>query len=364
MKISHSGLEKYQMCPKAYKLHYIDKYRPTTVKSSLFFGDALDKSLNALLEGRTDYEKIFIETLSKTKLKEIEVDVPKNPDIIYSNKDCDFDILIQEDFELIKAEFAKTKEDSHNYYIGIAEEKSRVGFENLNLEDKVFFNFMCWISLRRKGILMLSAYKEKILPKIKKVHSVQRMFLKEAGNVHFNGVLDLVAELEGYGTVILDHKTSSYRYDYESSFKKPQLIRYLYFLGEEFQTNKVGYIVFVKNIKKTKVKTCNKCGGDGSSTKHKTCPNEFNGSRCHGSYTETTTPEVDIQLLVKQISNNIQDLTIENTEQLIKSILISKENNCFPGNLNNCSNWYGGDCPYIDLCHKNRLTNLYKKENE
>ena len=69
---------------------------------------------------------------------------------------------------------------------------------------------------------------------------------------------------------------------------------------------------------------------------------------------QTIQPEVNVQIIVGEVSEHIQKMTLEalsETAQAIKA-------NVFPRNLNACDNQYGRPCPYRDLCWRGDSTGL------
>lgn len=99
MKLSHSAIDLYKKCGKAYKLRYKDKLTSKTKSSALFFGSALDEAFNYLLTHKDD-----IDVAEKTKEQfEIQWATQKNSvyemielklsnEIVYYNSD--FEIAI------------------------------------------------------------------------------------------------------------------------------------------------------------------------------------------------------------------------------------------------------------------------------
>ena len=49
-KLSFSQINKYNQCPRSYKLHYVDRLRERSATAYLAFGTAMDESLNAILK--------------------------------------------------------------------------------------------------------------------------------------------------------------------------------------------------------------------------------------------------------------------------------------------------------------------------
>lgn len=189
-RLSHSAIEKYESCGYKYYLHYILKYRSTKESSALLFGNALDEALNDMLAGKDSYHETFDSEWSKCATKEIE----------YYKSDLNVDLL--------------------------SEEETQLPFLEQN-----------FLSLRYKGHILLDAYFAEVLPKIKKVISVQGMMeltgYDDSGNPTedtITGKLDLIAMIEHPdGTVhhaLLDNKTTSEPYSKNSVQKKDQLALY------------------------------------------------------------------------------------------------------------------------------------------
>ncbi len=180
------------------------------------------------------------------------------------------------------------------------------------------------------------------------------MKLDNGGGDNFIGFVDLVADIDDHGTVIIDHKTSAMDYEPDSVLTSPQLAGYMHTLYPKYKTRKAGYIVFKKNIKKNRVKICSQCGHDGTGGRHKTCDNVISGKRCGGEWTETLTPEVVVQVIIDTIPERTEEIVLENMDLVNDGI----KNKVFTRNLNMCKNYYGGLCPYFNLCYKNKKEGL------
>ena len=46
----------------------------------------------------------------------------------------------------------------------------------LSADGKLIFNYISWFSMLRKGEMILNAYKEQILPRIKRIIGIQKYF--------------------------------------------------------------------------------------------------------------------------------------------------------------------------------------------
>lgn len=362
-ELSHSKLSRFQMCGYSYKLHYIDKIRPVVTHAALLFGSALDNALNILLtenDKENKSEREFEKSFTMAKINDKEVYLPTNISLVYSNSDYDSDLFTEADYSFITETIKELQLPQHTDYLEVYKQlydkKREQGFDSLKEEDKAFYNLMNWTCLRRKGFIMLTSYRKKVLPKLKKVHEVQRkVTLSNNDGDNIIGYVDLIAEVEGYERpIILDNKTSSIEYEADAVLTSPQLSLYTHILEPEYNTRMAGFIVLRKQIIKNKQKICSKCGHDGSGGRHKTCDNIIDGKRCNGEWIEKCFPEAAVQFLVDAIPEATEALVMENVDDINAAIKAGH----FTRNLSSCTNWYGGRCAHFGLCYKGSMEGL------
>lgn len=352
-KLSFSQTQRYQMCPRSYKYHYIERLRPNVQSGALAFGSAMDDALNNLLTSNTNPEDIFEKKFTYQEINGENTYVPTAENLVYANSDFDNDLLTKDDFsfveEKIKEGIISGSSNIMETYTLLRERKTKEGLGKFSTKDIKFYNLLNWLCLRRKGFLMIDAYRRKVLPKIERVHVVQEyVCLENAVGDKVIGYVDLVADIKGVGTVILDNKTSSMEYEEDAVLTSAQLALYTHCLSEKFNTRKAGYIVMKKAISKNRKKICKVCGNDGSGARHKTCNAEVEGKRCGGEWDETIDPDVYIQILIDEVPATTENIVMENIDSINEAIKCNQ----FHRNLNSCNNWYGGKCPYIDMCYK------------
>jgi len=215
-RLSFSAREKYEQCGYKYYLHYIMRYRSSLQSSALVFGNALDLSLNSLLEGKDDYHSVFDSEWNKYQEKIGSIEFYKS--------DLDTKLLTEEELKL-----------------------------PLPMQN--------FLSLKNKGHLLLKAYKENIFPRIQKVISIQEEITLKGYDDEGNetedsiyGKLDLIAMIESEdGKVchaLLDNKTTSEPYPKDAVKKKDQLA--LYANGYP-DIKHFGYLTLNKKNYKTQV---------------------------------------------------------------------------------------------------------------
>lgn len=355
------------MCPKSYYYHYMERIRPTTQTGALAFGSALDSALNELLvpTGK-DASSIFLEAFTHQYINGVKNYTPTSLNMVYSNNDFDGELLTDDDLAFMNGELNKiglselASISEAGQKVGFIKKlKSEVGMANISPGQVTTYNLINWTCLKAKGLLMLDAYKEKVLPLIEKVHVVQKQvsLVNEDGD-SITGFVDLIADVKGHGTVILDNKTSGMRYEKDSVRTSPQLALYTNIEGPDYGTDKAGFIVMLKNVMKNRTKKCTKCGHNGTGSRAKTCDNTIDNKRCGGEWDEAITPEIDIQIIIDTIPKQLEIIVLENFSDVNDAI----KQKHFTRNLHSCTNTYGGLCPYYSLCFEGNMRGLKKND--
>lgn len=307
-RLSYTSASTYKDCGKRYLLKYIYRYKEKVMSSALMFGSAFDDGLNALLKGDKDFKDKFEKSWTKNK------DIA----IRYTKGDLDLDLLSAEEQLLAK-------------------------------------NQASWISLLRKGFLMLEAYERDIIPRIKNVIDVQRKIKipNEEGD-EIIGVVDLIAEWEDGSKIIFDNKSSSVKYSADSVSVSDQLGLYCYALEHHFGTRKAGYIVIDKIIAKDKEKTCKKCGNVSSSS-HRTCNKEIEDKRCNGEWNIKITPRATTSVIIQEVPLKMDEKVVKDFDMVNDGIKMGN----FAPNFSSCTKVYG-KCEFFNLCHNNSDEDLIK----
>jgi len=368
IRLSHSASSCFQECPTKYKYRYKDRLYSKTTTGALLFGTALDKAIEVLLTTR-DYDKSLIkfnEYWFEQEINGKKERLMTSPNIVYAISDYDQDLLSQDDIEDLYLTFNPDgKEDPKTILEtlkSICKQREVIGIENLTKERRMLLNQSLWLILNNKAWLMIEAFKDKILPQIEEVLSIQeKVELENEDSDELVGYVDFVVRWKGLDTpVIFDLKTSAREYEEDSVTKSPQLTLYTYCLGEKYGTNRAGFLVLNKQIRKNKTKICPKCGHCGTGTNFRKCNNEIDGERCNTDWNETISPEVYVQILIDKIPERLQEIVMDNFNNVVLSI----KNNIFTRSFGSCVARYG-KCDYYDVCYDNKLdkvVHLEKKE--
>lgn len=375
MRTSYSQNNLYLLCSKAWWWNYDQKLKSPEVGASLFFGSAVDTAIEKLLEGNTNYLQIYEQNMN-TQYHFGKTSVFfDNPDVMYSYSDFDSDIINDDDINQLykwasdlkltsvaKQVLYSNKEDLReemlDLYDAVAKLKKNP-YKKMSDAQKTYFNRASWLSLRRKGFLLIEAFIAQVMPKIKKVVSTQqRASIKdEATGDSIQGFIDMVLEIEGYDKpIIFDLKTAARPYTEEQLEHSTQLTLYSGMKGADYNTNLVGYIVLCKNIQKDKVSICKSCGHTKTG-RHKTCDNIVNKVRCNGEWDETISINPQIQVMVKEkTQEEINDVFMDvgNIISAMKQKIVYKD-------TSKCNNFFGSRCQYYAACHNNDTSGLVKK---
>lgn len=351
-------------CGQSYKYHYIDRLRSKFSSAALLFGSAVDRAINQLLvpKGNKSPESIFDYNWRFGEIGGKKEYLPECVKIVYAKSDFDRELLQKDDIAtLLKRTNLSSQDELFEYFKKLGETKEVIGFANMSEEDRKILNYFNWLCLRRKGYLMISTYRNDIMPNIKKVHAIQKYIeLENDDGDKIVGYVDLVADWQQLGnTVIFDLKTSSIQYSNDSVLVSPQLTLYVRALGDEFKTRAAGYIVLKKQVDKQRKKVCNKCGYDGSGGRHKTCSNMINGIRCEGEWNETIDPRISTQIVIDDIPERTENIVMQNYIDVNRGI----KNKQFVRNFNSCEMPWGS-CDFKKLCFRESMEDLTKVEEK
>jgi len=351
-KLSYSAITTYTTCGHKYKLRYKDNLRGKYFHAALAFGSAIDLALNELLITK-DLDKsyaAFDKAWAFQFVNKKYVSLSHFSDLVYAEADFDEELLKEEDLDSLNLEYIQPIKE-FKYILALKKDK---GWSNIAKEQKEFYNYVNWLSMRRKGHIMLSSYNKKILPRIKEVLVVQKEnYLDNGAGDKIVQYLDLIATWEDGRNILFDNKTSAKDYEPDQASRSPQLISYYFGAKKEYNLKGVGFFVLKKQMIKNRVKVCEKCGYDGSGGRHKTCDQEAAGKRCNGAWKETISPECYIQIIISDVAPAAQELVLSTFDTANEGI---KAGN-FYKNLSACRSGYG-PCEYEKVCWKNDFSDV------
>lgn len=355
-RISHSAVRLYSECGRRYQLHYQQKLRSPVISGALLFGSAIDQALNDLLVNKDVNKAIrtFSASFENQAINGVKTYIPTASNVVYAKTDYD-------------ADFVEEKYQSE--YALLATKKQEFGFDSLTLQEKERYCGINYLSMLRKGEIMIDTYAHEVLPQIRQVLAIQKNIeLKNDAGDEIIGYVDLIVEWKDGKRYILDNKTSTRDYDSDSASKSQQLLLYHYICKDEYKIDGgIGFIVLYKQIQKNRTKICSVCGFDGSGARHKTCNNKVesvklgNGApiyrRCDGEWKETIDPKARIEVILNHSPEAAEDLVLSAFDSANEGI----RKHVFTPNLQACGD-FNSDyrCPYYLKCWTGKDDSLVK----
>ncbi len=322
IKLSHSAREMLNQCSEKYRLHYLERLRSPRLYSALFFGNALDAGFSRILlekkKERTEIElallekteeAIFLENMHEFKLNAVSQKLPMNELCEYYQSDFSPEFLPQMEQSLHK--FTTGKYDfltisDYSFFFDDCKEVLKAK-KKLSKDDKVLYNYMCWLSLCEKGKLMLKAYREQVFPHIHELYALQKpVSIVNASGDSISGAIDFIASFidRPNRKYICDNKSSSKAYKANAVLESDQLATYCEAEGMNF----AAYVVVQKELFKK-------------------------------------APIIRTQI----IKSEIKEQQLQNTFDKFEEAVYTIEEKRFSQNRDACFA-YGKKCPYFDIC--------------
>ena len=380
-RTSYSQSSTFMRCGKHWEWKYKEKMEPLMEGSSLYFGTAVDQAVMEMLEGKDNFLTVFSDRWYSTEKKKgkekFYYQIYDSPDIIYSYNDFDEHVLSDEDIGSMQSWLDELKIGTGKDPIDYMKEvsgKKKSKYKSPTANELRYFNRVSWLSLKRKGELLISHFHKEFYPYVTKTVSTQQFatIKDSATGDMIMGALDFVATLniktlrdKGHdipedipdeATVIVDLKTASRRYTTENIDLSEQLPLYLALSKGQYNTDLVGYAVLIKNLSKDSEAFCKDCGNKKSG-RHKTCDAVVNKIRCGGEWVGATKVKPQLQVIIRR--KNEDDMNKVLLDQGM--VLAAMRNGIIWRNLDACSNWYGAKCPFYDACHNGSLNGLRRK---
>lgn len=381
LRTSYSQHNTYIKCPEFWHKSYVERYKSPIEGASLYFGTAVDTAAEAMLLKKGDPYQVFNDYWRRSYNFGKATQVYDNDDIVYGNKDFDKDVLQDKDLvqmgiwsqELGLSKAALKADKALEMFDRILKRKKNSYNAAPKPNEMKYYNRCSWLSMKRKGEILLKSFEEQFVPLVTKVIAVQkRADIKDPGTGDsVVGYIDMVVELQGYDKpIIIDLKTAARPYTQDQLDFSEQLTLYCAMKGkyavdksDNVDTDLVGYVVLCKDINKDKEAHCKTCGHKRTG-RHRKCDNEITDpndssktSRCNGEWDEKVVLDPQVQVMVAKKTQQQVDMLLQD----IAAIIAGMKNGIIYKNTSNCTNWYGGVCPYFDACHKNDYSKLVKK---
>jgi hypothetical protein len=328
INVSFSALECFEQCSEKYRLRYKERLSSEKISSPLFFGTAIDAAVELFLLKKKqclsetelslllneDAYSVFDKTMREQNGQLLE----RNILCEYFYSDFDANILTKDDFNYLNKAYPSIKD--WDEFFAYCKKYIKTNGE-LKPGSKVAFNNLCWLSLYRKGEMMLKAYEKDILPEIEEVFDIQKEveLLNQSGD-KLRGKIDFIASFKDDTSIryICDNKTSSEPYKADSVANSIQLAIYC----EAEACDRASYVVMEKKMRLKE-------------------------------------PKARTQIIKDVISEDHKQKTFDIVEQKLNNIACGEFSK--KQSPKEC-HFFGKKCPYYLYCWNNKdMTGLYKK---
>jgi len=328
INVSFSALECFEQCSEKYRLRYKERLSSEKIPSPLFFGTAIDAAVELLLLKKKvcltekeldllmneDAYSIFDKTMREQNGQLLE----RNPLCEYFYSDFDPNILTVQDYKALTKAYPSVT-DWEEFFAYCKKYIKTNG--DLKAGSRVAFNNLCWLSLYRKGEMMLEAYERDILPEISEVFDIQKevALLNESGD-KLRGKIDFIASFKDDPAVryICDNKTSSEPYKEDSVANSVQLAIYC----EAETCDRAAYTVMEKKMR-------------------------------------LRDPKARTQIIKDVVSENQKQKTFDIVEQKLNNIASGEF--CKKDSPKEC-HFFGKPCEFFNLCWHGKMDGLKKRE--
>lgn len=348
-RISYSAVNTFKKCPS--KMYLSKQYKPIKQTSAFGFGAAVESAVEHLLRGGSLEEAygIFKDQWKIRPKNKWEKAKPifDNAEIEYYNSDFDknlIDDIAIEVFDMWAKEVMGREEQNYFDFVSNVQDKLKqdhpVGQKELRL-----FNRIMWYCCRKRGPLMIKAFRDELLPIVEEVIACQKpVNITNTDKDRLTGYIDFILKLKDVdGPVVIDLKTAGKAYEEHDLDASDQLR--IYAAAE--QINNIGYLIVRKDIKHDKI--CTDCGHVRENGRLTNCAECYDKkAKTGGKYLNTKSYAIT-QVLVKTITDEEMEETIEDFSEVLDAI----KNGIRWKNPNSCFD-YNRKCEYYDHCWKGK----------
>ena len=365
--LSNSQVSTYLDCPRRWYLDKIAKIRPMYLSSALWFGSAIDSSLETYLENK-DYKEAFLKAMNEFETNGKKRQLPKDLLFLRINAgDCDPNLIDQSKLDDFCKDLGIEPVEAKEFLEYC--KKCRKAKKKLDDTEQRIFNYCGFLTLVEKGLLLLEKLTEWIDENVAEVVSTQQKIeLTNENGDKFVGYLDFIVKMKD---------------------KKCEECNGRGFL--EFYPQPADILESVPEDLQTDVESCETCNGTGkihgrkllidlktSSNPKLYYPEDAaEKSRQLGIYSEDTGirevaylvadknirqkhPRVRLSFIEGLITEEHLDQVFEEIEEVTQQIKekLPKGEDSFEKNKDSCFRF--GKCQYYDLCHNGKMTGLEK----
>jgi hypothetical protein len=348
--LSYSGASAFKACPEKF---YLSKDWKAKGNPAYFpFGSAIECGVTVAIEERNREKMIaaFVRNWQAEKADNPEQSKPvfDNWEVEYSAGDVDLDIFDEEETIRLDQWATEIYDDETRTWqteifriFGLIKEKQK-----LNAEDDKFYKRCAWLSMKKKGEIMLNSFFDGDLKKIKGLVEIDgkpaaqiRIDIPSDTGDNILGFVDYIVELTDGTIMILDCKTAAAEYPDHKILTSEQLKVYAVALEQKLGfIPEIGYLVLLKKLEITKA--CDACGAVRENSKLQNCV------ACgKGKYTKKSF-KGGSQFIRRKVKEDELDDQLDDYSQVADAI----RNKVRYKNPENCFA-FGRQCEFYNYCH-------------
>ena len=321
IRLSNSQISTFTDCNRKWHLDKVQKIRPTFLSSPLYFGTIVDETIeHILLKKEGSHLDTFYEKLNNFQVNGSDKKMPDDLlSVRFGAGDVDAN-LVDQKYVNDACDRLKIDQINKKDFLEYCKQK-RKRKSALDPIEQYLFNYIAWVSLEQKGLMLVEKLSEWIEENVVEVHSAQKKIeISNENGDSFIGFLDFIATLKNGKKVLVDLKTSSNPnayYPEDSASKSVQL-------GIYSQQEKLPNVAYLVADKKIRVRE----------------------PRVRLKYVEG--------VITEEWLDEVFDMIEEATEAIKEKLPKGAE--AFEKNLDSC-NMYG-NCQYRGLCEKGSMKGL------
>ena len=321
IRLSNSQISTFTDCNRKWHLDKVQKIRPTFLSSPLYFGTIVDETIeHILLKKEGSHLDTFYEKLNNFQVNGSDKKMPDDLlSVRFGAGDVDAN-LVDQKYVNDACDRLKIDQINKKDFLEYCKQK-RKRKSALDPIEQYLFNYIAWVSLEQKGLMLVEKLSEWIKENVVEVHSAQKKIeISNENGDSFIGFLDFIATLKNGKKVLVDLKTSSNPnayYPEDSASKSVQLGIY----SQQERLPNVAYLVADKKIR-------------------------VREPRVRLKYVEG--------IITEEWLDEVFDMIEEATEAIKEKLPKGAE--AFEKNLDSC-NMYG-NCQYRGLCEKGSMKGL------
>jgi hypothetical protein len=197
IRLSNSQISTFTDCNRKWHLDKVQKIRPTFLSSPLYFGTIVDETIeHILLKKEGSHLDTFYEKLNNFQVNGSDKKMPDDLlSVRFGAGDVDAN-LVDQKYVNDACDRLKIDQINKKDFLEYCKQK-RKRKSALDPIEQYLFNYIAWVSLEQKGLMLVEKLSEWIEENVVEVHSAQKKIeISNENGDSFIGFLDFIATLK------------------------------------------------------------------------------------------------------------------------------------------------------------------------